>query len=309
MSNILVVGSMNMDIVTQVERHPVLGETIHGKRTSFHSGGKGANQAVAAARSGSAISMAGALGSDLFGNEIRRRLTEDGINLQYVLSKPVTTGIAIITIDSMGENNIVLSTGANGLYSEADSERLDFSAYDAILLQNEISWDTNLRVLEKAALAGTRVFFNPAPALLIEQRYLPMIGMLILNEVEMEELTGLKLDRQESIQQACEILIEQGVKEVIVTLGSRGSFYLNYSGKSIATRAFKVSAVDTTAAGDTFIGAFAAKYFSYERIEDSLSYATAAAALTITYEGAQSSIPTENEVLTFMNKAEKASDH
>jgi ribokinase len=304
MSNILVVGSMNMDIVTQVDRHPVPGETIHGKRTSFHSGGKGANQAVAAARSGSAVSMAGALGSDPFGNEIRRRLTDDGINLQYVLSKPATTGVAIITIDSMGENNIVLSTGANGLYSEADSEGLDFSSYDAILLQNEIPWDANRRVLEKAAMAGTRVIFNPAPALLIEQRYLPMIGMLILNEVEAEELTGLKVDRHESVQQACEILIGRGVKEVIVTLGSRGCFYLNDSGKSIATHAYKVSVVDTTAAGDTFIGAFAAKYLSGERIEDSLRYATAAAALTVSTEGAQSSIPTDNQVMTFISKAE-----
>jgi ribokinase len=309
MSKILVVGSMNMDIVTQVDRHPVPGETIHGKRTSFHSGGKGANQAVAAARSGAAVSMAGALGIDPFGNEIRRRLSEDGINLQYVLDKPATTGVAIIMIDSMGENNIVLSTGANGLFSEADLEGLEFSAYDAILLQNEISWETNRRVLEKAALAGTRVLFNPAPALWIEQRYLPMIGMLILNEVEAEELTGLKVDKQESVQQACEILIKQGVKEVIVTLGSRGCFYRNDSGKSIATGAYKISAVDTTAAGDTFIGAFAAKYLSDERIEDSLRYATAAAALTISSEGAQSSIPTENQVLTFMSKAEKASEH
>lgn len=147
MTKLLVAGSMNMDMVTRVMRHPAPGETIHGQGTNFFFGGKGANQAVAAARSGAAVHMAGALGNDAFGREILSGLSAEGINVDHVIMKPVGTGTAVITVDAEGENTIVLSAGANGAYAPDDVKEIDFTNYHAVLLQNEIPWETNRAIL------------------------------------------------------------------------------------------------------------------------------------------------------------------
>lgn len=299
MSNILVVGSMNMDIVTRVNRHPLPGETIHGVSTSFFSGGKGANQAVAAVRSGASVTMAGALGEDFFGNEISRLLLNDHINLSYVKRKSSMTGTAIITIDDSGENNIILNKGANGSFIPEDLLDVELSQYDAILLQNEIPWETNAFILEKASALNIKTVFNPAPALSIKDEYFPMIDLLILNEIEAAEMTRIPVKDQESACQSAFRLIAKGVSEVIVTLGKQGAVYMNQKGTIIQTSAFDVPTVDTTAAGDTFIGAFVSAYFNKD-VTESLKFASAAAALAVTKEGSQNSIPSAKQVDDFL---------
>ncbi|OBZ19308.1 ribokinase [Bacillus sp. FJAT-27264] len=302
MAKVLVVGSMNMDIVTQVQRHPIPGETIQGQATQFFVGGKGANQAVAASRSGATVAMAGGLGDDFFGQDIHHKLSVDRIDMEGVLRKSLMTGMAIITVDHLGENSIILSAGANASYSEQDVQGLELSEYDAVLLQNEIPRETNRAVLGLAKVAGTTVFANPAPVLGFEVDDLKFIDFLILNEIEAEVLSGVELDDVAKAREAAERIMEHGVQGVIITLGSKGSFYIDSSGLMISTPAYQVEVVDTTAAGDTFIGAFVSKYLTGEGVEYSLNYATAASALTVSAPGAQSSIPEEAQVLEFMGK-------
>ncbi|REK75568.1 ribokinase [Paenibacillus paeoniae] len=302
MTRILVVGSMNMDIVTGVERHPIPGETIQGNETRFFIGGKGANQAVAASRSGASVAMAGGLGSDSFGVDIRERLAEDRIDLDYVVEKPCTTGIALITIDGTGENNIILSSGANGRYGAGEADQLDLSDFDVILLQNEISPEANERVLDKAAEKRIPVFMNPAPIDGFDQSQLSKVTFLILNEVEAEALSGIRIEGSSQALEAGKIMLDEGIPQLIITLGSKGSIYMDQTGNQIILPAFSVNAVDTTAAGDTFIGAFAAKYVTGAELQYCLRYATAASALAVSEPGAQSSIPREEQVQSFLAK-------
>ncbi|WP_312473680.1 ribokinase [Neobacillus sp.] len=303
MPNILVVGSMNMDIVTRVNRHPLPGETIHGLSTSFFSGGKGANQAVAAVRSGARVTMAGALGGDFFGNEISRLLLEDHINVNHVRKKNTMTGTAIITIDDSGENNIVLNKGANGIFMPEDLLDIDLSQYDAILMQNEIPWETNAFILEKAGALNTKTVFNPAPALTIKDKYFSMIDLLILNEIEASEMTNIPVKDPESASKSALRLIEKGVSEVIVTLGKQGAIYMNRKGSILKSSAYVVPTVDTTAAGDTFIGTFVSAYFNHD-VASSLKYAAAAAAIAVTIEGSQNSIPYIKQVDAFIKETQ-----
>ncbi|MEC0249122.1 ribokinase [Paenibacillus chitinolyticus] len=300
MAKILVVGSMNMDIVTQVERHPVPGETIQGNETRFFIGGKGANQAVAASRSGVSVAMAGGLGLDSFGADIRRGLAEDKINLDYVVDQPCMTGLALITVDGAGENNIILSSGANGRYGAEEIDQLDLSGFDVILLQNEISSEANQRVLARAAEKHIPVFMNPAPIDGFDRSQLHKVSFLILNEVEAEVLSGIRIEGSGQALEAGKKLLKDGIPHLIITLGSKGSIYMDQSGSQITLPAFSVDAVDTTAAGDTFIGAFAAKYVTGAGVHDCLRYATAASALAVAQPGAQSSIPTDDQVQSFL---------
>ncbi|MFS0726911.1 ribokinase [Paenibacillus sp. 1P07SE] len=300
MANILVVGSMNMDIVTRVERHPVPGETIQGLGTAFYPGGKGANQGVAAARSGASVSMAGGLGSDAFGQDLHDRLAEEGIDLSRVLRMKETTGIALITIDHTGENNIILSAGANGEFGEAEAGLLDVKGFDAILLQNEIPMSAGRKVLQLANQANVPVFVNPAPITDFDPELLRLVDCLILNEVEAEALTGLPVGDDDQARRAGKQLLKAGIVRIILTLGGKGSLYMDSAGADIRLPAYSVKAVDTTAAGDTFIGAFTARYMAGESVLASLRYATAAAALAVTAAGAQSSIPDETAVTSFL---------
>lgn len=303
MTKLLVAGSMNMDMVTRVMRHPAPGETIHGQGTNFFFGGKGANQAVAAARSGAAVHMAGALGNDAFGREILSGLSAEGINVDHVIMKPVGTGTAVITVDAEGENTIVLSAGANGAYAPDDVKEIDFTNYYAVLLQNEIPWETNRAILLQAKEAGIRAVFNPAPAMRMDPQFLPLLDLLILNEIEAEAICGMPAGSSDQAKRAGERLVKSGVRAVIITLGSRGAVYADNSGEMMVIPSFRVTAIDTTAAGDTFIGAFAARYYSGHPLSFCLRYASASAALAVSVKGAQSSIPTEVQVLKFMESA------
>jgi ribokinase len=302
MKKILVVGSINMDIVSNVTEFPLPGETIPSKETSFFPGGKGANQAVAAARAGANCSMIGAVGEDPFAETLVAALHNDGIATDQVLRKNGSSGFAIITVNEAGENHIVLSEGANGKLTAEDAAASagDWANVYAVLLQNEIAWETTEAVIAGASAGGTRVLYNPAPAKAIPDAVFPLLDTLILNETEAAVITGLAVKDAESAQAAAKWALAKGTDSVIVTLGEKGCFYKNAQGDTAAVPAYKVKPVDTTAAGDTFLGAYAAASAEGLPIEQALSFASAAAALAVTKAGAQSSIPNKAEIEAFL---------
>ncbi|MGN7297187.1 ribokinase [Fredinandcohnia aciditolerans] len=303
MSQIVVIGSINMDIVNRVNRHPLPGETMKGLKTEFNPGGKGANQAISASRAGGLVTMVCALGNDSFSSELLETLKTEGISSDYIVTKPSNSGLALITVDRNGENSIILEEGANGLLHKDDIKNVlpeVLKNADLILLQNEIPWETTIYVIEQADKLGVPVFFNPAPAIEVPTGVLDKLSGLFVNETETEVITGIHVTDPTSAEKAADLLLEEGVQEVIITLGKQGSYFKNSSGVRIYTPAFTVQAIDTTAAGDTFIGAYVVAKSSGSTIEDSLAFATAASALTVSKEGALKSIPIKNEVLEFL---------
>jgi ribokinase len=304
---IAVLGSINMDIVVSVKQHPLPGETIHGSEPMYSPGGKGANQAVAAAKSGIKVKMAGAVGTDGHGRDLMASLDGYGVDTGSVAGKEGSSGLAFITVDEAGENCIILSPGANGKMYPEELEQVwpAIEGCSAVLLQNEIPLKTTLAAMKEAAKRGQRVYFNPAPAVELPENAYAAIHCLILNETEADTLIGGRLTAEEGDEADAEIrsaraLVEAGVESVVLTLGAKGAIYADKSGEMIRVKAFAVEAVDTTAAGDTFIGAFAAMRESGETVERSLRYASAAAALTVTKSGAQQSIPVKEEVELFL---------
>jgi len=296
-----------MDIVSQVEKFPLPGETISSAATSFFPGGKGANQAVAAARAGAECVMIGAVGEDPFAQTLITSLQDNGISTSQVLRKQGTSGFAIITVNGEGENHIVLSEGANGQLTDKDAAASygEWSDIYAVLLQNEIPWETTLSVMNSASSSGSKVFYNPAPARAIPEHVFPLIDTLIINETEAAVVTGLTVNDASSAQAAAEVVMGKGTKNVIITLGEKGCFYQNKQGDTATIPAFKVKPVDTTAAGDTFFGAFAAASADGCQAEQALIFAAAAAALAVTKEGAQASIPTKAEIEAFLQSEQK----
>jgi ribokinase len=300
--NILVVGSINMDIVNRVAKHPLPGETIKGQGTVYSPGGKGANQAVAAALAGGIVTMLGAVGKDPFSLELVASLENSNVGTSEIIRKEGTSGMAFITVEESGENTIILSEGSNGKLSIKDvEERLRLlDEADILLLQNEIPFETTLFVLKEAALRQVQTYFNPAPALVIPIEVFPLIDVLILNETEIEVVTGIRIDTDEEQERAINWLLEKGVKAVILTLGEQGSLYYTKAESTILTPGFRVNAVDTTAAGDTFIGSFATAKTSGKDTKEALLFATAASAIAVTREGAQNSIPVKKEIEEFL---------
>jgi len=297
MKQIVVVGSINMDLVANVEAFPKPGETIHSLGVAYLPGGKGANQAVAAARSGARVRMVGAVGTDSFGRALVDNLAASGVDTAGVLRKEGHSGIAIITVDRTGENCIVLSGGSNKAFGFGEIEdRIPWDDAFAILLQNEIDWQVNEAVMREARRRGVPVWFNPAPAVKPEPEMLGMIDTCVLNETEIEVLTGMNVSGPEEAERAAGLLAESGVSQVVVTLGDKGCVRVGRDGGTVRVPAFRVRAVDTTAAGDTFIGAMAAASSEGKRAPEALRFASAAAALAVTRPGAQSSIPARDEV-------------
>lgn len=301
MSKLLVIGSMNMDVVSNVEQFPLPGETIHSSGTAFVPGGKGANQAVAAASAGADCAMIGAVGLDPFGDTLVASLEERGVDAGAVLRKEGTSGIALITVNEEGENNIILSAGANGKVTSADvSSTVQWDSVYAVLLQNEIPWETTTAAARDAHAAGTRVFLNPAPARTLPDELFPLLHTLIVNETEAALVTGIGVSDAATAAAAAEWVLGKGTASVIVTLGEQGCFYADAQGARLNVPAFRVKPVDTTAAGDTFIGAYAAACANGLGKKEALRYATAASALAVTRPGAQSSIPAKAEIEAFM---------
>ncbi len=294
---IWVFGSTNTDMVIKTEHFPKPGETIIGGTFFMNPGGKGANQAVAAARLGGDVVFAGKTGNDIFGEHAVSTLKKEGIMVDYMAKDPNTpSGVAMITVDSKGENSIVVSPGANGTYSPQDlNNALSLiSEHDIILMQLEIPLETVEYVAEEAVKRKTRVILNPAPAVPLSGKLLKSLYMITPNETEAEVLTGIHVDGEQSASMAARRLKENGISIVIITMGSLGAFVLSDTFEGMIPAPW-VKPVDTTAAGDTFNGALAVAVTEGMPIVEAVNFACEAASISVTRMGAQASIPFRKE--------------
>nr|WP_314861982.1 ribokinase [uncultured Undibacterium sp.] len=290
---IAVVGSINMDMVFKTPRMPAPGETLMGH--SFHQvhGGKGANQAVAAARMGGAVDFVANVGDDLNGKSCLQALAQDGIQLQHVrVVSESATGVAGILLDDAGENCIVLTNGANALMSVADIDNASNTIAKAKLLlcQLETPLSTVLHAIDCAQRANVKVVLNPAPAQKLSDTVLAQVDYLIVNETEAAMLSGFPVTDTASAESAAALLRERGARVVLLTLGASGMWVAAPDGAYFLP-AFKVEVVDTTAAGDTFVGSFAVAIAEGKDLRAACMFAQSAAALAVTQLGAQTSIP------------------
>ncbi len=301
-NKILVVGSSNTDMVVKTSKFPAPGETILGGDFFMNAGGKGANQAVAAARLGGEVSFLGKTGDDMFGKQAFLSLQKEGINVNSVtMISEKSSGVALITIDEKGENSIVVAPGANEtlLPEDVDYAMKEIESSEIILLQLEIPLATVAYVAEKAFALGKKVILNPAPATQLPASLMKNIYVLIPNETEAGLLTGITVANEESAHKAALVLKEKGVQNVIITMGAAGAYVLSEDFVGMI-KSPKVEAVDTTSAGDTFCGALAAGLSKGKEWKTALRFAAAAAAICVTRMGAQPSVPAEEEVIEFL---------
>lgn len=300
MKNICVIGSLNMDLVVNVDTMPKPGQTIIGSNFKEVPGGKGANQAVAMARLNGNVSMIGKVGEDGFGQTLINSLKNDKVDTTYIQTAKGATGVALITVDKNAQNSIVVSPGANFEVKEDDIDN-NIEAIknsDIVVLQLETPLNTIKYALNKAKELNKYTILNPAPAVKLDDEIIKNVDLLTPNEIELEIISGVSIETEEDIQKAAQIMIEKGVKELIVTLGSKGSLYINKE-KSMFKKAYKVEAVDTTAAGDSYTGALAVALSQDKNIEDAMDFASKVGALSVLKEGAQSSLPTLEDVKNF----------
>lgn len=311
MVDILVIGSLNADLVLRAPRFPQPGETIHGENLQIIPGGKGANQAVAAAKLGAKVAIVGRVGSDSFAPLLLQSLQSNQVETNYIRQDPSASGTAMIVVDANGQNSIVLSAGANGNVSPADVEAASGLNPSLLLLQLEIPIPTVLRAAQIAKENKTRVILNPAPAQPLPDELIALTDFIIPNETELSLLSGLPVSDLSEAEIAAKVLLKRGAKQAIVTLGAKGALLVSAQ-RAIQIPSFSVNAVDTTAAGDAFIGGFAAKLLEYNlspnheltqtEIQEAVNYACACGALAVTKFGAQPSLPTHAEVEHFLAK-------
>lgn len=303
---ITVVGSVNMDLVFRTPRMPAVGETLLGHEFRQIPGGKGANQAVAAARQGADVSFIGAVGDDGFGDFSQQCLAKEGININHLARVAgVATGVAGILVEDNGSNSIVLAAGANATLNvnQIEAATSAIGAAQLLLCQLETPIATVTSAIAIAHAQGVKVVLNPAPAQQLAPALLKQVDYLIVNETEASQLSGISVTSQANAQQASERLLDLGVGTVLLTMGGDGAL-ITQTGSSEFIPAIKVDVVDTTAAGDTFVGAFAVGIANGLSVSDASREAQYTAALTVTKLGAQTSIPHRHEVLDFM-KARK----
>ena len=300
--NITVIGSSNTDMIIKVPRIPKPGETVLGGKFSTAPGGKGANQAVAAARSGGNVTFVARVGDDIFGEQALKGFKEDGINTDFIIKdKDAPSGIAEIFVSEDGENSIAVASGANlnlSVYDVIAAKEVILSS-DILLMQLEIPLKTVQYAAKLAYDHGIRVILNPAPGQPLPIEILKTISILTPNEAEAAMLTGIKIDDEGAGEDAGRILISKGVNKVIITIGKKGALILDSSGSELVG-GFKVHAVDTTAAGDIFNGALAVALAEKKNIWEAVKFGNAAAALSVTKLGAQPSAPKRKEILEFL---------
>lgn len=303
MGEILVVGSINMDLVVKVDEIPKPGETLLGDELLQIPGGKGANQGVAIGKLGQDISFLGMVGEDSFGHVLLDSMKDAGVNIDYIEKVNDSTGIAVINVDKEGNNNIVVIPGANG---RVDKDYLNrniaaFKEADIVVFQLEIPLDTVKEGLRIAKSLNKLTVLNPAPAMELDDEIIGNVDILIPNEHELERLTGQSISDEDSIISAAQSLINRGIKNIIVTLGCKGALYINEKEHKLYP-AYEVNVVDTTGSGDCFIGGFVSFFKQDKDIEKAIDMGQRTAALSIQKFGAQSSIPTREEVENFMIK-------
>jgi ribokinase len=297
--SICVVGSINLDMNAYVERFARPGETLHGHRFTTGYGGKGANQAVMTARLGGVVSMVGRVGDDIFGQDMRRNLAGEGIRTDFVFeSKGVSSGVAVITIEETGQNTIVVIAGANGLVTPADVEAAQTAITGAqvLLCQMEVPMAANLAALRLARAAGVTTIFNSAPVSSeIPEEVYQLTDIFCPNESEAELLTGIAVHTLDDARLAAGVILERGAKAALVTLGARGALYVT-DATDVHIPVAPVAAVDTTGAGDAFVGSLA--YFLAEGrpIEQAIARANAIAAISVQTPGTQASYPRRSQL-------------
>lgn len=304
MKKALVIGSLNMDMTVKVEELPKLGETIFGNDFYESCGGKGANQAVAVSKLGMKTEMIGMVGKDSQGEKLIQNLNKYGIISDNVIKSDELTGRAIITVDRKGDNNIIVIPGSNfKITKEHIQAKQDvIASSDVVILQNEIPSETVEFSLLKAKELGKITIFNPAPARKLSREVFKNTDYLILNETEMEEIFEIKFNDEEYAEKISIKKKEYGIKNIILTLGDKGSILFSEDNNIKKYDVYKVKAVDTTAAGDSFIGAFTMKICEIGNPDEAIKYATAVSAIVVTRQGAQDSIPTREEIEKFIEE-------
>ncbi|HQI27321.1 MAG TPA: ribokinase [Sedimentisphaerales bacterium] len=301
---IVVVGSSNMDLVVKAARIPAPGETILGGEFLMVAGGKGANQAVAAAKLGAKVFFVARLGNDLFGRKSLDNFRLEGLDTTYVsLTSDAPSGVALIAVDHAGNNAIVVAPGANARLSPDDVRRAEdrIRSAGAVVAQLEVPMATVQCVAEIAHDAGVPFLLNPAPAQWLSPSSLKAVSVLTPNESEARILTGVEVVDANSARKAAEMLLSTGVKSVIVTLGSKG-FLLAEGNSTELVPAMEVRAVDTTAAGDAFTGSLAVGLAQGQSLREAALFANHVAAFSVTRLGAQPSMPTRSELEEFISQ-------
>lgn len=299
MQRILVIGSSNTDMVVSTSRFPKPGETILGGQFYTFPGGKGANQAVAAARLGGDVTFIYKTGNDIFGKQATDGFIMENINVSYAgVDANTSSGVAVITVDEGGENNIVVAPGANNTLNKEDitGATMAFNETSIVLMQLEIPVETVMHAAQVAAQFNTRTILNPAPAQSLPGELFQYLFAITPNETEAEILTGIEVKDESTASQAAESLLKKGVENVLITLGDKGAYFKNRK-ESFLIGAEKVNAVDTTAAGDVFNGALAVALAEERLWADAVAFACKAATISVTRMGAQTSAPYRTEVV------------
>ena len=296
--SIVVLGGINMDLVTITSRFPEAGETVVGSRFLTYPGGKGANQGVAAARMGADVFMVGRVGTDIFGSQLLEGLTQSGVNVSGVgLASDASSGIAVINIDESAQNRIIQIPGANHTCGEAEAQQVLqlLPQASTLLLQLEVSMELSLRVAQAASARGKTVILDPSPVRPIPEAFYPCCSVITPNETDTHSLVGIPAVDRISAAQAAGELLAKGVSSAIIKMGEQGAYYATPGGGE-QVRPFPVQAVDSVGAGDAFNGALAVALAEGKALAQAVRIASAAGALAVTRFGAQDSMPTREEV-------------
>lgn len=303
---LVVLGSINADHILNIEQFPQPGETVIGKQYTVAFGGKGANQAVAAGRAGADISFIACVGEDDIGERVRKQLASDDIDTSPVEAiSGATTGVALIFVNAEGENVIGIDAGANKAVTPEYLNRYQQNIIEAsaLLMQLESPLETVIAAAKLAKQHNTQVILNPAPACDLPAELLSLVDIITPNETEAERLTGVQVNNNDDAARAAKVLHEKGIDTVIITLGSKG-VWLSQKGEGKQIVGFRVKAIDTIAAGDTFNGALVTSLLEGKSMESAVRFAHAAAAIAVTRPGAQPSVPWRHEIDDFLARQE-----